>query len=113
MDVQTLKNQRCGWCNSSLRQRRQSEHLQLPGNKDRAADKTLLPAPAVRSGPQYRDRALPQSGIGLPQGTHRGVGMFSMRERAAELGGTFAIHSIASGVHVSARLPCEVSSDEP
>jgi signal transduction histidine kinase len=53
------------------------------------------------------------NGIGLPQGTHSGVGMFSMRERAAELGGTFAIHSLVNGVHVSTRLPCEVSSDEP
>ena len=53
------------------------------------------------------------NGAGLPQGTHSGVGMFSMRERAAELGGTFAIHSLVNGVHVSAHLPCEVSSDEP
>lgn len=52
------------------------------------------------------------NGIGLPQGTHSGVGMSSMRERAAELGGTFSIHSLASGVHISAQLPCEVSSDE-
>lgn len=52
------------------------------------------------------------NGIGLPQGTHSGVGMSSMRERAAELGGTFSIHSLASGVHISAHLPCEVSSDE-
>ena len=52
------------------------------------------------------------NGIGLPQGTHSGVGMSSMRERAAELGGTFSIHSLASGVHISAQLPCEVSSYE-
>ena len=52
------------------------------------------------------------NGIGLPQGTHSGVGMSSMRERAAELGGTFSIHSLASGVHISAQLACEVSSDE-
>ncbi|MCL4527918.1 MAG: GAF domain-containing sensor histidine kinase [Chloroflexi bacterium] len=52
------------------------------------------------------------NGLGLPQGSHSGVGMFSMRERAAELGGTFAIHSSASGVHVTAHLPCEVSNDE-
>ena len=49
------------------------------------------------------------NGIGLPQETYSGVGMFSMRERAAELGGTFAIHSNAGGgVHVTAHLPCEV-----
>jgi signal transduction histidine kinase len=52
------------------------------------------------------------NGVGLPQGTHSGVGMLSMRERAAELGGTFTIHSSTSGVHVTAHLPCEVSSDE-
>jgi len=53
------------------------------------------------------------NGLGLPEGMHSGVGMFSMRERAAELGGTFAIHSRASGgVHISVHLPSEVSSDE-
>jgi signal transduction histidine kinase len=53
------------------------------------------------------------NGLGLPQATHSGVGMFSMRERAAELGGTFAIHSSTRGVHLTAHLPCEVSSNEP
>ncbi len=53
------------------------------------------------------------NGAGLPENAHAGVGMFSMRERAAELGGMFTIHSSANGVHVSAHLPCEVSSDEP
>jgi len=38
--------------------------------------------------------------------------MFSMRERAAELGGTFAIQSLPSGTRVTAHLPCEVFSDE-
>ncbi len=52
------------------------------------------------------------NGAGLPENAHAGVGMFSMRERAAELGGTFSIQSSANGVHVSAHLPCEVSSDE-
>ncbi|MBI5840268.1 MAG: GAF domain-containing sensor histidine kinase [Chloroflexi bacterium] len=53
------------------------------------------------------------NGIGLPQGTHSGVGMFSMRERAAELGGTFTIQSNAGGgVHITANLPCEVATDE-
>ena len=52
------------------------------------------------------------NGIGLPQETHSGVGMFSMRERAAELGGTFTIHSSTSGVKISAQLPCEVSIDK-
>jgi signal transduction histidine kinase len=53
------------------------------------------------------------NGVGLPAGAHSGVGMFSMRERAAELGGTFAVQSKpGSGVHITAHLPCEVSSDE-
>ncbi len=51
------------------------------------------------------------NGVGLPEGTYMGVGMFSMRERAAELGGTFAIESSTSGVHISAQLPCEVEDD--
>jgi signal transduction histidine kinase len=53
------------------------------------------------------------NGLGLPQGSHSGVGMFSMRERAAELGGTLAIHSSTRGVHLTVHLPCEVSSNEP
>ncbi len=53
------------------------------------------------------------NGFGLPEGTHAGVGISSMRERAAELGGTFAIQPNAGGgVRVTAHLPCEVSSDE-
>jgi signal transduction histidine kinase len=52
------------------------------------------------------------NGFGLPEGMHAGVGMFSMRERAAELGGTFAIQSLPSGARVTAHLPCEVSSDD-
>lgn len=47
------------------------------------------------------------NGVGL-QGHHSGVGMFSMRERAAELGGTFDIQSSSNGVHITACLPCEV-----
>ena len=53
------------------------------------------------------------NGIGLQEDTHAGVGMLSMRERTAELGGTFSIRSLANGVHISVHLPCEVSSDEP
>jgi signal transduction histidine kinase len=53
------------------------------------------------------------NGIGLQPGKHSGVGMFSMRERAAELGGTFSIHSNpGGGVHIKVHLPCEVSNDE-
>lgn len=45
------------------------------------------------------------NGAGLPKETHAGVGMVSMRERAAELGGTFTVES-SNGVHITALLPC-------
>jgi two-component system NarL family sensor kinase len=47
-------------------------------------------------------------GRGLPASFHPGVGVTSMRERATELGGTFAIDSAEGrGTRVSARLPVE------
>jgi signal transduction histidine kinase len=52
-------------------------------------------------------------GSGLPEGTRTGVGMWSMRERAAELGGTCAIQSIAGGgTRVTACLPYKGSNYE-
>ena len=45
-------------------------------------------------------------GVGLAAERHTGVGLLSMRERAAELGGSCLIESTsAGGVHVMARLP--------
>ncbi len=45
-------------------------------------------------------------GVGLPEGFQAGVGLVSMRERAAELGGAFAVElAPASGTRVLARLP--------
>ena len=45
-------------------------------------------------------------GVGLPLERHTGVGLVSMRERAAELGGTCRIESPPTGgVRVLARLP--------
>ncbi|GIH25578.1 hypothetical protein Aph01nite_38880 [Acrocarpospora phusangensis] len=49
-------------------------------------------------------------GVGLPEGRRAGVGTSSMRERAAELGGTCAITSPATGgTLVEARLPSVVT----
>ncbi|HEY1389282.1 MAG TPA: ATP-binding protein, partial [Ktedonobacterales bacterium] len=45
-------------------------------------------------------------GCGLPAQRHAGVGLASMRERAAELGGTCVVETAAGGgVKVYARLP--------
>jgi two-component system, NarL family, sensor kinase len=45
-------------------------------------------------------------GVGLPTNRHAGVGLTSMRERAAELGGTCVIDSApAAGTCVRAELP--------
>lgn len=45
-------------------------------------------------------------GVGLPEVVHAGVGLTSMRERAAELGGTCAIERAATGgTRVVAKLP--------
>jgi signal transduction histidine kinase len=45
-------------------------------------------------------------GCGLPPQVHAGVGLTSMRERAAELGGTCVVEAASGGgVRVYARLP--------
>ncbi len=45
-------------------------------------------------------------GVGLPIQYHAGVGISSMRERTAELGGTCRIESrVAEGTHILVRLP--------
>jgi signal transduction histidine kinase len=45
-------------------------------------------------------------GVGLPAARHAGVGLTSMRERTAELGGSFDIHSAPNcGTTVRVRLP--------
>lgn len=47
-------------------------------------------------------------GTGLPETFHAGVGVTSMRERAAELGGTCVVENAAGGgTRVSATLPVE------
>lgn len=50
-------------------------------------------------------------GVGLPKEYHAGVGLTSMRERAAELGGTLVIETVAEGgTRVVAELP--ITKDE-
>ncbi len=50
--------------------------------------------------------AIVDNGLGLPATAPAGVGLASMRERAAELGGTLTIEPAApAGTRVSARLP--------
>lgn len=45
-------------------------------------------------------------GRGVPDGTMHGMGLHSMQERAAELGGTFAVRPVAPhGTHIEVRLP--------
>jgi signal transduction histidine kinase len=49
------------------------------------------------------------NGVGLPDDRRAGVGMTSMRERAAELGGTCLIESVPTGgTRVLARLQLSV-----
>ncbi len=54
------------------------------------------------------------NGIGLPEDRRAGVGLSSMRERAAELGGTCTVVPLgpAGGTRVLARLPLPTSSGE-
>lgn len=53
-------------------------------------------------------------GVGLPADHRAGVGMASMRERAAELGGSWTIESVAGGgTRVLAFLPAASRTDAP
>lgn len=50
-------------------------------------------------------------GCGLPADCHTGVGLTSMRERAAELGGSCIIETISGRTRVMARLPLRQTSN--
>jgi len=51
-------------------------------------------------------------GVGLAEDHHAGVGLTSMRERAAELGGTCVIEALPiGGTRILAQLPCRISED--
>jgi two-component system NarL family sensor kinase len=50
-------------------------------------------------------------GTGLPEGWRAGVGVASMRERVAELGGELAIEPVVPhGTRINARLPAREPS---
>jgi len=52
-------------------------------------------------------------GVGLPDGWRTGVGIASMRERVAELGGTLVIEPcLPHGTRISARLPAQENVQE-
>ena len=52
-------------------------------------------------------------GVGLPDGWRTGVGIASMRERVAELGGTLVIEPcLPHGTRINARLPAEEDTGE-
>ena len=58
--------------------------------------------------------AVVDDGIGLPSEVRAGVGLTSMRERAAELGGTFTIErQPAGGTRLLARLPLPTRESSP
>jgi signal transduction histidine kinase len=51
-------------------------------------------------------------GVGLAEDHHAGVGLTSMRERAAELGGRCVIEALPTGgTRILAQLPCRISED--
>ena len=53
-------------------------------------------------------------GVGLPEGWRTGVGIASMRERVAELGGTLAIEpGLPHGTRISAHLPAALPAARP
>src|SRR6185437_8552068 len=58
---------------------------------------------AVRD--QWLELAVLDDGVGLPDRYEPGVGLRSMRERAAELGGICTIERLEHGSRVLARLP--------
>ena len=61
----------------------------------------------LRIGSQHADLQICDDGIGLPTTHYTGVGLASMRARAEELGGTFAINNTDPGVCVRVGLPLD------
>ena len=54
--------------------------------------------------------AVADDGHGIPESAPRGVGLTSMRDRAAEVGGLLEVTTTAHGTVVRTHLPLEVRS---
>jgi signal transduction histidine kinase len=62
----------------------------------------------------FMELCIEDDGIGLPQPVSPGVGLQSMRERAEELGGTFAFSRCEPhGTRLVARLPLSITDPQP
>lgn len=57
------------------------------------------------NGRSYLQIEVCDDGKGLPMEMHAGVGLYSIRERAEELGGSLTIESLNKGTRITARLP--------
>jgi signal transduction histidine kinase len=63
----------------------------------------------VRCDPGVLQVTVADDGRGVPEDAAPGVGLSSMRERAAEVGGTLTIDTGAAGTTITARLPTETA----
>jgi two-component system, NarL family, sensor kinase len=60
----------------------------------------------IRLDDKYLDVVVCDDGVGLPEGWRAGVGIASMRERVAELGGDLVIEpALPHGTRINARMP--------
>jgi signal transduction histidine kinase len=68
---------------------------------------------SLRSQPGSIELSVVDNGVGLPATFASGVGMQSMRERVAELGGRFSVHSGPdSGTELSVWFPSSTNAGE-
>jgi signal transduction histidine kinase len=62
----------------------------------------------IRLDDNYLDVVVSDDGVGLPEGWRAGVGIASMRERVAELGGDLMIEpALPHGTRINARMPAQ------
>ena len=68
-------------------------------------------SPGTPGRPGVLEVEIVDDGVGLPDDVRPGIGLVSMRERAAEVGGTFAVEARAGrGTRVVARLPLGIAT---